>query len=529
MVYDFVVIGTGFGGSVSALRLAEKGYRVLVLEQGRHIGPAEIEAADRNPLKLFWAPALRLRGYFSQHIFRHVGIVGGVGVGGGSLVYAAVLLEPPSTFFKDEAWSELGVDWQQELQPHYETAKRMLGRSEESRWGEMDEYLRQTADVLGAGDSFGPVPVGIYFGEAGVTREDPYFDGQGPQRVGCRLCGGCLTGCQHNAKNSLDKNYLHLARQMGVELVAERQVTGIQPVDGGYQIAVSNPFARRQLLPPIRCRQLVLSAGVLGTLKLLFHCRDVAKTLPAVSPQLGTVVRTNSEAITSVLSEDTTIQLAEGGPAITSHFYFRNHTHITQNRFPQGYTFMKWYMGPMIDGSRPLRRALKSLAVMLLRPRQTSAPWRRKTWHRNVSVLSVMQQLDNRISFKYGRSFSSLFRHNLQSRITDGQRPPSYIPEANIATRAFAKHTGGVPHNNLPESVGNLSVTAHILGGCHMGETADSGVIDTDHQLFGYPGIYVVDGSAVSANVGVNPSLTITSLAERCMSRIPAKQAVTVD
>ncbi|MEZ4643530.1 MAG: GMC family oxidoreductase [Chloroflexota bacterium] len=523
MEYDFLIIGSGFGGSVSALRLAQKGYRVAVLEQGRRITPADMEAADQHLSKLFWLPKLGFKGFFTQHIFRHVGIVGGVGVGGGSLVYAAVLLEPKPAFFGDPAWANLGVDWAAELRPHYATAAHMLGRTQNPYLGEMDERLRETAVSLNADATFATAPLGIYFGQPDVTAPDPYFDGAGPARTGCRHCGGCLTGCPYNAKNSLDKNYLYLAAQHGAQILPERQVTEIAPIAGGYQVKMVHPFKPWVRYKALTAQQVVIAAGVLGTLRLLFHCRDVARTLPQISTQLGQVVRTNSEAVVGILAQDAAAAIGDGGPTITSHFYPNAHTHITQNRFPRGYQFMRWYMGPLVDGKRPLRRALTTLSRYLTQPRRATLSWRGRNWHQRISVLTVMQLLDNRVSFRYGRRMMTLFRHSLTSQQASGERAPTYLPEANAAARAFAQHSQGIPLNNLPESVGNLSVTAHILGGCHMGESTTTGVIDTNHRVFGYPGLYVVDGTAVSANVGVNPSLTITALAERCMSLIPPK------
>ena len=521
MDYDVIIIGSGFGGSVSALRLAEKGYRVAVLEQGRRIGPDDMRAVDSDPRKLFWMPQIGMKGYFTQSLFQHTAIVGGVGVGGGSLVYATVLLEPPPAFYTDPIWRDLQTDWREELAPYYATAKKMLGVTPNPYFGQMDDYLRETAVAMQAESSFGSIPLGIYFGEPQKTVEDPFFDGRGPARTGCRKCGQCLTGCPHNAKNSLDKNYLYLAEQLGVTVLPERKATVIQPIEGGYAVEMVNPLRRWSRHAPLRARKVIVAAGVLGTLRLLFHSRDVAGTLPKLSAQLGKVVRTNSEAITGILSRDPTVNLAEGGPAITSHFYANEHTHITQNRFPPGYTFMKWYTGPLVDGERPFSRALTTLGQTLRHPVQATQSARRRNWHQQISVLSTMQVLDNQISFKYGRSPLAAFQYELMSVSDSNRRAPAYIPEANEAARLFAEKSKGVPQNTVLESVGNLSITAHILGGCHMGGSPETGVIDADHEVFGYPGLYVVDGAAVSANVGVNPSLTITALAERAMNRIP--------
>ncbi|TRZ75807.1 MAG: GMC family oxidoreductase [Deltaproteobacteria bacterium] len=524
MDYDYLIVGSGFGGAVSALRLAEKGYRIAVLEQGRRVSRADMEGAAKNIRQLFWLPPLGWQGFFSQTIFRHVGIVAGIGVGGGSLVYAAVLVEPKSAFFADPVWSGLGVDWGAELKPHYETVKRMLGCTVNPCLGQMDDWLKRTAETMNAGDTFGPVPLGVYFGEPEVTRPDPFFSGRGPERTGCNLCGECLTGCPHGSKNSLDLNYLHLAERLGAEIMPERKVTLVKPLTGGgYRVETVNPLNGQDHHAPLTADKVILAAGVLGTLTLLFRCRDEFRTLPDISPQLGRVVRTNSEAIVAILSRDPATDLTKG-TAISSDFYADAHTHITQNRFPAGYTFMKWQAGPLVDDLRPGIRAWKTLFAFLLHPLRSTLSWRACNWNKRISVLTVMQHLDNQLAFRYGRGPLSLFCKSLQSTAIPGKGVPAYIPVANAAARAFARHAEGEPANVLLESVANLSFTAHILGGCHMGDSRETGVIDRDHQVFGYPGLYVVDGAAVSANVGVNPSLTIAALAERCMSLIPARQ-----
>ena len=523
MNFDYVIVGSGFGGSVCALRLAEKGYSVAVLEQGKWIGPEEVKKADSSVRHFLWAPQMGMHGFFGQPIFRHVGVVHGVGVGGGSLVYAAVLLEPKPEFFADEAWSGLGVDWQAELGPHYAMAKAMLGVVENPVYDKMDHLLEQTARAMGAGGTFGPTPNGIYFGKPGETVDDPFFWGKGPRRTGCKLCGDCLTGCGEGAKNSLDRNYLHLAQRAGAKILPHHKVRAIAPLPGGgYKLQARHPAMTGKRHPEITCRNVVLSGGVLGTLELLFRCRDELGTLTGVSDQLGRVVRTNSEAIVAVLSPDKDDDLTRGN-SISSHFYPDDHTHITQNRFPEGYRFMRWYMGALVDGERPLVRALKGLGSFIARPGQTTASWRARNWRKRITVLTVMQHLDNQVAFVYGRSVAKPFAKGLHSRRVPGKAAPTYLPQANRAARTMAEISGGTAQNIMLESIGNMSVTAHILGGCHMGSDASGGVIDTRHQVFGHPGLYVVDGSAISANVGVNPSLTITALAERAMALAPPK------
>jgi cholesterol oxidase len=523
MDYDFAIIGSGFGGSVAALRLSEKGYKVLVLEQGKEVTPEDMEEADGSVLRLNWLPSLGASGYFSQDFFRHITLVRGIGVGGGSHVYAAVLLKPKEAFYRDPAWSEMGVDWKAELAPHYKTAAFMLGVTDNPVRDIQDNYLKATAEKMGAADTFGPTPNGIYFGAPEVLAADPFFGGQGPHRVGCRLCGKCLTGCPYGSKNTLDKNYLYLARRLGATILPFHQVTDILPqATGGYVLRSRHPLKRFRRYPPVQARNIVLAAGVLGTLELLFHCRDVSRTLPDISPQLGRVVRTNSEAIVGALAADENLDLTHG-TAISSHFYPDQHTHVTQNRFPPGYNFMRFFTGPLVDHPQPVVRALKTLAKILIRPSLLYKNWIAGNWHKRVTVLTVMQHLDNQIAMVYGRRPLFLFRRGLKTKAVKGREAPTNLPVANEAAENLAAACQGRPLNFLTETIGNTASTAHILGGCHMGASAAEGVISTSHELFGYPGIYVTDGSAVSANIGANPSLTITALAERAMSLIPEK------
>lgn len=515
MDYDVIVVGSGFGGSVSALRASEKGHRVAVLEMGRRVSKTDIEKANRSPLSLFWMPALGLKGFFTQTFFRHVTIVGGVGVGGGSLVYAAVLLEPKKAFYEDPAWGPLGSELESKLRPHYITASKMLGRVTCPTSHLQDHYLKQTAEAMGVGHTYGPVPLGIYFGNENTS--DPFFGGAGPIRNGCTECGACLAGCAPGAKNTLDKNYLYLAEKNGVQILPEHKVTLIEPVEGGYRLQMVNPLNGKRY-PPLTTGKLILSAGVLGTLELLFRSR-AAGTLPNLSAMLGERVRTNSEAIVASLSKDKNVDISHG-PAISSDFHANEHTHITQNRLPPSYWFMKLYSGPLVDGTRPFLRALKVIAYFLRHPLESTASLRvRKDWHKRITLISIMQNLDNQMAFRWG----GVFGKGLQSVLLSKQRVPAYIPEANEAARTYAGISDGVPHNSVLESMFNMSVTAHILGGCPIGVDSQSGVIDSHHEVFGYPGLYVMDGSAIPANVGVNPSLTITALTERAMSLFPQK------
>lgn len=516
---DVVIIGSGFGGSVSALRLAEKGWAVTVLEQGREASDEALTEAGRDPRKLAWAPALGLTGFFAQDVFRHVGIVRGVGVGGGSLVYAAVLLEPKRAFYEAPAFRDLSDDWERELAPHFAAARRMLGVVPNPHHGLQDEWLRGAAERMGVADTFSAVPQGIYFGDPARPTPDPFLDGAGPARTGCNQCGRCITGCAHGAKNSLDRNYLHLARKHGARVLPERQVTHLEPLaGGGYVVHQRHPWDRSVRYPPIRARQVILAAGALGTMEILFASRDRYRTLPDLPRSLGQHVRTNSEAIVGILADDEGVDVTRGA-TISSHFHADARTHITQNRFPESYSFMKWYMGPLVDDHRPLIRAARTLLQMARHPISSTRSFRARDWHRRISVLTVMQHADNEIAFTYGRTVLRGLRHGLISRVPAGSRSPSYLPEANAAARAFAEASGGSPMNTLLESVGDLSVTAHILGGAVMAARPEDGVVDRHHQIFGHPGLHVVDASAIPVNVGVNPSLTITALAERFGAR----------
>ena len=515
MDYDAIVVGSGFGGSVAALRLSEKGYKVAVLEMGRRVTPQAIEKANKSPLDLFWMPAFGLKGFFVQRFFKHATIVGGVGVGGGSLVYAAVLLEPKKAFYQDKAWNEMGIDWESELHPHYQTAARMLGRVTCPTSDIQDAWLRQTAIEMNVEDSYGPVPLGIFFGEANTP--DPFFGGKGPARNGCLKKGTCLAGCANGAKNTLDKNYLYLAEQLGAQIIPEHKVILIRQTPDGYILEMTNPLTGEKY-PAMSAGKVILAAGVLGTLEILFRCQ-ASQTLPNLSPMLGQRVRTNSEAITGVLSKNPDDDLTRG-PAISSDFHANEHTHVTQNRLPASYWFMKLYSGPLVDGFNPFLRALKTFGYFLRHPLEATASLRvLKDWHKRITLISTMQNADNQMAFTWG-GFPG---KGLQSATPSGRSAPTYIPEANQAARTFARVSGGIAHNALLESVLNMSVTAHILGGCGIGADIANGVIDQQHEVFGCPGMYIVDGAAIPANVGVNPSLTITAMAERAMSRFPAK------
>lgn len=509
--FDYIIVGSGFGGSVCALRLAEKGWRVALVEQGKRVDANAIQTAKHKPSRLLWLPELGLKGYLSMQLLQHVAVLGGVGVGGGSLVWGAVMLEPKDKFYDAPELQALGIDWRSELAPHFRTAKRMLGVTANPYTSEQDALLHSTAIALGAGHTYGPVPNAICFTTESAA--DPYFGGAGPPRNACTRCGGCLTGCADNAKNSLDKNYLYFAERKGVTVLSQCKADRIEPLPGGgYQLRLkrTGPDGRNATLTG---RHLVIASGVVGTLELLMKNREVYRTLPALSPTLGQVVRTNSEAITGVL-HPAGVDMTNG-TAISSDFYADAHTHITQNRFDRGYRMIRYLYGPMTDGAQPTVRALKTLWAMATSPMLIMKNWFCRDWEKRVTFFTIMQDLDNSLGVTYRRDWRRGFRRGLQSRKDPQRSPPTYLKVANDVTRHYAAIAGGQPLSSLTESLGNRSTTAHILSGCPMGDSTKTAVINTEHEVHGYPGLFVVDGSSIPANIGVNPSLTITAMAER--------------
>jgi len=519
---DVVVVGSGFGGSVSALRLAEKGYRVLVLEAGKRWRTGEFPKTNWLLHKFLWLPALGFFGIQRITLLKNVLVLSGAGVGGGSLVYANTLLEPPDAFYRDSRWAGLD-DWKAELAPHYATARRMLGATPSRFLGPGDRVIEQVARELGVGDTFHQPDVAVYFGEPGKAAADPFFDGRGPERVGCTYCGGCMVGCNVGAKNTLDKNYLYLAEKAGARVEPLTTVTGVTPhPDGGYTVLGkrTGPFGRK--LRPIRARKVVLAAGVLGTVPLLLDCKRRG-LLPALSDRLGDYVRTNSEAIVGALSRKADADNSQG-IAITSGFYPEPHTHVELVRYGAGQDAMGRLSALMVDGGggRLLRlaRFLGQIAQHPLDFLRTLVPW---GWAKRTLILLVMQPLDNHLRLKLTGPFWP-FRPRLTSELPAGQAaPPTFIPAANLVARRVAEKIDAVPIGAINEALLDAPTTAHILGGACMGATSNEGVIGPDQQVHNYPGLYVCDGSAISANLGVNPSLTITALTELAMSKIRPK------
>jgi cholesterol oxidase len=524
--YDWLVIGSGFGGSVSALRLSEKGYSVGVLECGRRFADHEFPESTGDYKRYFWRPKIGWKGIFRLTTFRDVSVVSGCGVGGGSLGYANTLYVPPKAFFEDPQWSEM-ADWEAELAPHYAEAQRMLGVVMNPFDDPADQLLRELGVQLGVSDSYKKTPVGVFFGEpeqAGRTVPDPFFGGEGPDRTGCLRCGRCMVGCPHGAKNTLVKNYLYLAEKRGARVMPERTVIDIRPLgagDGsdGYEVESirSGAWLRRERQVQ-RARGVVVSAGPLGTNTLLQRCR-LGGSLPRISSRLGELVRTNSEAILAVtVPEDYPDDLIKR-VAITSSIYPDAHTHIeTVTYGNDGDSMHRLNTLLTGDGTR-VTRPLKLLGQILRHPRRFAQIVRPKNWSKRTIIILVMQTLDNAIALRPKRGpFKTLWLSTEQ----DPERPmPTFIPVANKAAEWFAQRTGGIAQSSFTEAALNIPTTAHILGGAVIAPDAQHGVVDSRQRVFGYENLLVCDGSAVPANVGVNPSLTITALAERAISQVP--------
>lgn len=529
--YDFVIIGSGFGGSVSAMRLAERGYRVLVLERGKRFRDQDFARSTWNARRYLWAPALRCFGILEVSPFRDVWVLHGAGVGGGSLGYANVLMEPSDVLFEAPAWRHL-ADWKTVLAPHFATARRMLGVAPNPCLWPADHVLREIAQELGTANTFAPTPVGVFFGEPGREGNqvaDPYFGGIGPARRGCTHCGACMVGCRHDAKNTLPKNYLYFAEGHGAEVRAQCMVRDIRPLPPGqpdgarYEIVYRSATALvawRQVV--VRTRNVIVAAGALGTLRLLFRCRDVTRSLRGISPRLGHAVRTNSESILGSVSRPRDVDYSRG-VAITSIINVDAVTTVEPVRYPAGSSLMRFLSGPLTNGHTFVGRALRSLAQVVSRPVDFLRTHVMPGWAERATVLLVMQTVDNRMKLRLGRSWLTGFRRGLVSE-PDAQSEASGAPALGRAVaRAFAEKTNGVLIGSINEGLFGVPMTAHILGGCPMGLGPLDGVVDLDCAVHGYPGLFVVDGSIVPANPGVNPSLTITALAEYAMTRVPER------
>lgn len=513
--FDYIIIGSGFGGSVSAMRLAEKGYKVAVLEMGKRYRTGDFAKTNWNLKKYIWMPQLLLHGIQKITVLKDVMILGGVGVGGGSLVYANTLLEPYDDYYNDPSVKRISTEWKDIMKEHYITAKKMLGVTKNNYFSEPDLLLKQVAKEMGREETWHSVDVGVYFGQPGIKSKDPYFNGEGPERQGCIMCGSCMIGCNHNSKNTLDKNYLYFAEKYGVKIIPERKVSKIEYNEGVYSVStlISTKFPMTKA-ETFYSKGVIVSAGVLGTLKLLLTCKKKG-WLPKLSNQLGESVRTNSESLTGTITVDKTRDWSKG-LAITSGFYPSDDTHIEVVRYPEKSDFMVSLSTPMVDQGTKITRPLKLLQTIIKNPRnflKTRIPF---GWAKHSIIFLVMQTIDNKISLK-------LNKLGLLSTSKGDTNPPSYISHANDIAKEFAKKANGIPQSNIFESVLDMSTTAHILGGCSIATNINEGVVDIKCEAFNYPNLHIIDGSIIPANLGVNPSLTITAMAEQAMSHIRKK------
>jgi cholesterol oxidase len=515
MEHDFVIVGSGFGGSVSALRLVEKGYRVLLLEKGRRFAPEDFPKTNWDLRRWMWMPELGMRGIFKMSFFPHLTVVHGVGYGGGSLVYANTLPVPKDHFFAGGTWASL-ADWKSELAAHYGTAKRMLGATRNPNVTYVDEVIRDVARDLGREGDFHATDVAVYFGEPGKTVRDPFFGGEGPDRTGCIGCGACMTGCRFGAKNTLDRNYLYLAEKKGLEVHTETEVSAVRPVDGGgYRVEAKGGRV-------FTAQNVVFAGGVLGTLDLLLRMKADPAGLPRLSDRLGAFVRTNSESLIEVVSNRRDHDLSKG-IAIGSILETDEHSHLEPTRYGAGSGFFRLLAAPHVPGASFWSRMANLAGSVARHPIKLLRALTVPDFSKYSVILLYMRTLEGSLRMKLGRGLTTGFAKGLTTELGEGAAPTASIPEATDLARRVADKLDGLPVSLVTETALGVPTTAHILGGCCMGATAQDGVIDRDHRVFGYDGLFVVDGSAVSANPGVNPSLTITALAERAMSHIPAK------
>ncbi|MBC7187520.1 MAG: GMC family oxidoreductase [Calditrichaeota bacterium] len=518
---DFVVIGSGFGGSVAALRLAEKGYRVLVLESGKRFRAEDYASTNWQLWRWLYMPRLFFAGIQRLTLLRNVLVLSGAGVGGGSLVYCAVLFEPPDSFFRDPHWAELDPDWKATLAPFYAEAKRMLGVTTPPRLWQSDELLRDYAREIGRAEYFRPAQVGIFFGEPGVTVPDPYFGGLGPPRAGCDAKARCMVGCKAGGKNSLDRNYLYLAERLGTRILPLTTATRIRALaEGGYAVETRPSLRWWGGRRTFTARGVVCAAGALGTFRLLWTSKRTG-ALPNLSAQLGNGARTNSEVIVGARTTSRRMRLCEG-VAIGSSLFVDDITHIEPVRYPDGSGAMFWLSTLCTDGGSRLGRPLRHILNCLRHPLAWARVHWPFGWARRVLILLVMQTIDNRIRLVMRRRWWWPFGRVLSSESTE--RPtPTYIPAANQAARRIAQRMNGIPASAVTEVMLNVPLSAHILGGCTMGKGPEDGVVDKYGRVFGYENLYITDGSIMPANLGVNPSLTITALAEYIMHQVPPR------
>ncbi|MGL4306657.1 MAG: FAD-dependent oxidoreductase [Mycobacteriaceae bacterium] len=514
MDFDWIVIGSGFGGSVSALRLAEKGYRVAIIEQGNRFSDNDFAQSSWNFRKILWAPQFGMRGILRLAPFKHTTVLSGVGVGGGSLVYANTLYEPHAdAFYQHRQWGQLG-DWRAELAPHFATAKKMLGVTQFCGAGSSEKLMDEIAAELGAPQGAQPTPVSVYFGIPGKTVPDPYFDGNGPERTGCIRCGQCMLGCRHGSKNSLTKNYLWFAEKLGVQIIPQQKVELIETTHaGGYLLSTKKPGTLLGPKKTYTTKGIVLSAGTLGTNEILRKCYQQG-TLPKISSQLGKNVRTNAEAIPAATAFNKAAEYCTD-IAITRSIFLDNGAHITNNTFGLKGGAIAAIFGPIVNSEKAFSGWLELLARY---PQHLWRTVRTKNWSKQSVLFTIMGSEDISITLTKGLGPGGL---QTSSTSTISMEPVRSLAN-KVAVIAARKMKGYAQASTIESAIGS-STTAHFLGGAIIGSDKSHGVIDTRHQLFGYSNFLVCDGSSVPANIGVNPSLTITAMAERAMSFIPEK------
>jgi cholesterol oxidase len=517
LIYDYIVIGSGFGGSVASLRLVEKGYKVLTLEQGRRFHPEDFPKTNWNLFKYLWVPALRCFGFQKLSFFKKASILSGTGVGGGSLVYANTLYYPPDEFFSSDAWAQKG-DWKKILDPFYKRASFMLGRTRYKKLNPEDLVLEDISRDMNVHQTFETVHVGVNF-DGQEEESDPYFNGLGPLRKGCIECGGCLVGCRENAKNSLDMNYLWFAEKMGLEILPETRAEKIIFKDSLYHIETKNI---KSFLPGKRktfaSRGLIIAAGALGTLELLLKQKYRYRTLPMLSDALGHNLRTNAETLCAISGASAKLN---NGLAITSVFCPDPLTRVEVVKYPDRSNAMKIFFGLSADDAPgSLQRSLKLIIQTLIHPVRFIKTVFNFHWSSNTIILLVMQTVDNVMKMVWKQSITGgkmIIDNSGQKKV------PAYIPVGQEVMKRYAEKIMGIPQNILLEVFFNRPTTAHILGGCPMGDTTEEGVVDWYLKAYGYPGLFIVDGSVIQNNIGVNPGLTITAMAEYAMDKIPYK------
>jgi cholesterol oxidase len=517
MIYDYIVIGSGFGGSVASLRLVEKGYKVLTLEQGKRFNPEDFPKTNWNLPKYLWWPALRFFGFQRITFFRTTSILSGTGVGGGSLVYANTLYTPPKAFFNNESWLQFG-NWKKILGPFYDRASFMLGRQKYSKQNIEDHFLEEVSKDMHAFDTFEQVYVGVNL-DGQDQPHDPYFKGLGPDRKGCVECGGCMVGCRENAKNSLDRNYLWFAEKMGLKILAETKAEKITRQDHLYYVEtkpITAFFPRKRKV--FTAKGIIVAAGTLGTLELLLKQKFKYDTLPHLSEKLGYELRTNAETLCAVSGASVKLN---NGLAITSVFSPDSLTHVEIVKYPDNSNVMKWFFGLSAQGANTSLGRTWNLTLKTIRhPLLFMKTLFNFKWSSNMVIFLVMQTVDNAMKMIWKKTLRG---GRIKIDNSGQKRVPAYIPVGQEVMERYARKVKGIPQNILLEVLFNRPTTAHILGGCPMSDSPETGMVDKDLKVHGYPDFYITDGSVVQGNIGVNPSLTIAAMAEYAMNSIPDK------